>query len=304
MRNISRASTAFRWLQIKSRKLSEGARVAFLLTPALSLIIILFVGGIVLAIMQSVGYLPMIGKTDFSLDAYRNILLDHRFRMSLGLSLYISFVSTAISTVLAIACGLLIRSVIRGKRSLAFIFQLNLSVPHIVGAVAILLLLSQSGLLSRAAYSLGLISVPSDFPVLTGDYWSLGVIAQYVWKEVPFIGIVVLAVLTGPTKDFEAAARSLGASPWQTFRKVTLPILTPAVLATSIIVFAFTFGYFEVPFILGRRFPEVLPVLAYRAFTNPDLGLRSEALALNVVLVFVVTNLIIAYRFVIHKYIR
>ena len=65
MRNISRASTAFRWLQIKSRKLSEGARVAFLLTPALSLIIILFVGGIVLAIMQSVGYLPMIGKTDF-----------------------------------------------------------------------------------------------------------------------------------------------------------------------------------------------------------------------------------------------
>ena len=83
-----------------------------------------------------------------------------------------------------------------------------------------------------------------------------------------------------------------------------MPILTPAVLATSIIVFAFTFGYFEVPFILGRRFPEVLPVLAYRAFTNPDLGLRSEALALNVVLVFVVTNLIIAYRFVIHKYIR
>jgi putative spermidine/putrescine transport system permease protein len=304
MRDISRASAAFRWLQIRGRKLSTGARVAFLLTPALSLIIVLFIGGIVLAVMQSVGYLPMIGKTDFSLDAYRNILFDRRFRLSLGLSLYISFVSTVISTVLAIACGLLIRSVIRGKKALAFIFQLNLSVPHIVGAVAILLLLSQSGLLSRAAYSLGLTSTPSDFPVLTGDYWSLGVIAQYVWKEVPFIGIVVLAVLTGSTKDFEAVARSLGASPWQTFRRVTLPILTPAVLATSIIVFAFTFGYFEVPFILGRRFPEVLPVLAYRAFTNPDLGLRSEALALNVVLVFVVTNLIIAYRFVIHKYIR
>ena len=45
-------------------------------------------------------------------------------------------------------------------------------------------------------------------------------------------------------------------------------------------------------------------MLAYRAFTNPDLGLRSEALALNVVLVFVVTNLIIAYRIVVHRYVR
>jgi len=304
MKNIFHPSTVFRWGQIKARKASDGVRVAFLLAPALLLIGVLFIGGIVLAIMQSVGYLPMIGQTDFSIDAYRHILLDRRFRISLGLSLYISFVSTALSTILAIACGLLIRSVTKAKRALAFVFQLNLSVPHIVGAVAILLLLSQSGLLSRASYALGITSVPSDFPVFTGDSWSLGIIAQYVWKEVPFIGIVVLAVLTGPTRDFEAAARSLGATPWQTFRLVTLPILTPAVLATSIIVFAFTFGYFEVPFILGRRFPEVLPVLAYRAFTNPDLGLRSEALALNVVLVFIVTNLIIAYRFVVHRYIR
>ena len=304
MKSALHPSAVLRWAQIRTRRASDTVRVAVLLAPALLLIIVLFIGGIVLAIMQSVGYLPMIGKTDFSLDAYRNILLDRRFRISLGLSIYISFVSTALSTVLAIACGLLIRSVIRGRRLLAFVFQLNLSVPHIVGAVAILLLLSQSGLVSRAAYALGLTSAPSDFPVLTGDSWSIGIIAQYVWKEVPFIGIVVLAVLTGPVREFEAAARSLGASAWQTFRLVTLPILTPAVLATSIIVFAFTFGYFEVPFILGRRFPEVLPVLAYRAFTNPDLGLRAEALALNVVLVFVVTNLIVAYRIVVHRYVR
>jgi putative spermidine/putrescine transport system permease protein len=294
----------FQWAQIRARKTSERTRIVILLAPALFLIIALFLGGIVLAVMQSVGYLPMIGQTDFSLEAYKIILSDRRFRLSLGLSLYVALASTVISTVLAIACGLLIRSVNRGRRLLAFIFQLNLSVPHIVGAVAILLLLSQSGLLSRASYAVGLTNSPSGFPVLTGDTLSLGIIAQFVWKEVPFIGVVVLAVLTGETREFEAAARSLGASSWQVFRRVTLPILAPAVLATSIIVFAFTFGNFEVPFILGQRFPEVLPVLAFRAFTNPDLGLRSEALALNVVLVFVVTNLIIAYRIVVHRYVR
>ena len=304
MKGSLRPSTLYHWAQIKARRASDETRVALLLAPALTLVIVLFFGGIVLAIMQSVGYLPMIGQTDFSLEAYRNILSDHRFRMSLGLSLYVSFVSTALSTVLAIACGLLIRSVNRGRRILAFVFQLNLSVPHIVGAVAILLLLSQSGLLSRVAYSMGLTSVPSDFPVLTGDSWSFGIIAQFVWKEVPFIGVVVLAVLTGQTREFEAVARTLGASPWQVFKRVTLPILAPAVLATSIIVFAFTFGHFEVPFILGQRFPEVLPVLAFRAFTNPDLGMRSEALALNVVLVVVVTCLIISYRIVVHRYVR
>ena len=61
-------------------------------------------------------------------------------------------------------------------------------------------------------------------------------------------------------------------------------VITPAIVSTSVIVFAFGFGAFEVPFLLGQPYPSALPVLAYRAFTDVDLNARSEAMAISMVI--------------------
>ena len=114
----------------------------------------------------------------------------------------------------------------------------------------------------------------------------------------------LLAALVGGTRDYEDLARTLGAGPWQRFRHVILPFIMPGVLSTSIIVFAFSFGSYEVPFLLGQPFPAALPVLAYQAYTNVDLATRSEAQAINIFIAVVVIVLVLVYMRLTSRYVR
>jgi len=273
-----------------------------MLSPALAVVFVLFLGGFVLALVQSVGYLPLLGHSRFSIDAYRTLLSDPTFRTSLSVTARIAFASTAVSAVLAVAGALLIRSTVRGRRITTWIFQFNLTVPHIVAGGAMLILLGQSGMLSRLSHAVGLTDSIQSFPSLTADRWGIGILAEYVWKEVPFIGIVVLAVLQANVEQLEDVARTLGAGPWQRFRFVILPILLPAVVSTSIIVFAFTFGSYEIPLLLGRSYPTTLPVLAYRDYVDVDLNARPEALAIAVVISVIIAVLVAAYLWSAERY--
>lgn len=262
--------------------MSDRLRIALLLAPALTVIGGLFFGGLAVALMRSFNYLPVIGLTQPNLDAYRAVLGDPDFFQSFLLSLHISLTSTVLAAVIAIAAALLLRKTVVGRRTIGFLFQLNLTVPHIVGAIGMLYLFSQSGSFARLGHAARLIDRPADFPALVFDPYAIGIILLYVWKEVPFIGVIVLAQMQALGSDYESVARSLGASRWQAFRHVLLPMIFPGVLSASVIVFAFTFGSYEIPAILGASHPQALPVLAYRSFTDVDLAARPQAMAMAV----------------------
>lgn len=275
--------------------MTERMRIALMLAPALAVIGVLFGGGLVVGLIRSAGYMPVIGLTDPSLDAYRAVLDDPQVWLSLRLSLWIALTSTALASVLAVGAALLLRRMAAGRRAVMVLFQLNLTVPHLVGAVGILYLISQSGVFARLAAAGQMIDRPADFPALVYDPWAIGIILTYVWKEVPFIGIVVLANLQSLGEDWEAVARSLGAGPWQRFRHVVLPLIAPGLVAASTLVFAFTFGAYEVPAILGQSYPAALPVLAYRLYTDVDLAARPQAMALAMLIAALSAVLIAAY---------
>ncbi len=281
----SAAVAASAWRRTARR---EGVRTWAALAPALLLVGGLFGTAVVMAVRRSLG-VGGVGVADGpSLAAYRTLFADPEFPRSLLLTFHVAVTSTTLSVVLGVAAALVLRRVARGRRLLTTIFQLNLPLPHVIGAVAILSLLGQAGLLSRIATSVGAVDGPAAFPALVFDPYAIGVIVQYVWKEVPFVGIVALAMLTTVGEDLDEAARTLGAGPWQRLRHVTLPLLLPGVLSAAIIVFAFTFGTFEVPLLLGRSFPAVLPVLAHQRYTAVDLASRPEAMAISVVITLIV----------------
>lgn len=277
----------------------ERYRVPLLLAPTMAVILVLFVGGLGYGLAQSLGWNPRIGSTDLSLDAYTAIIAGEQyapaFWRGLLLSLWVSFASTALSVVIAVALALAIRGTGPGKRLSVFLFQFNLPIPHIVAAIGILFVLSQSGLLSRGAAQLGIISTPSDFPLLVRDRFGLGIILAYLWKEVPFVGVIVLAVLQSLGSTYEDVARNLGAGRWQRFRHVTLPLIAPALLSAGTLVFAFTFGAYEVPAVLGVRYPQALPVMALDFFNNADLNARAEAMALSMIIAAVTMTLVGLY---------
>ena len=292
---------------MKMRLTEKGAQrlsISFLLAPALAVIILLFLGGLITGLLRSLNYFPLIGLNDFNFEAYVAIFTDNGFLQSLVLTFHIAFTSTLISCILAVAAALLLRPAFRGKRIVHFFFSLNLTIPHLVGAIGVLYLFQNSGLVSRIMTGLDLISKPADFPAMVFDPWAIGIIIQYVWKEIPFIGVIVLAILLSVGEDYESVARSLGANRWQAFRQVTLPLIMPGVVSASVIVFAFTFGAFEIPYLLGRTFPAALPVLAYQSYTDVDLAARPQAMAMAMVIAFISTLLIMAYMKLSRVYIR
>ena len=260
-------------------------KIALLLAPAVGVIGVLFVGGLGVAFVQSLGYMPAIGMTGWSLEAYTQVLGDEDFLDSLFLTLYVSGVSTGLSTVLAVLAALALRRS-RGRLS-AVVFQLPITIPHLVAAVGIALVVAQTGLGARLAAGLGLVGEPKDFPALLYDEYSVGIILTYVWKEVPFIALVVLASLRGVASELEEVARTLGAGAWQRFWYVVFPVISPSVVAASLLVFAFTFGAFEVPYLLGKSYPTMLPVMAYNEYRAIDLSARPAAMAINVLIALI-----------------
>ncbi len=272
--------------------MGERVRIWLMLTPALVVILGLFLGGVIVGLGQSLDYMPIIGVREPTLRHYVNILREWDFYASLLLTLYIALASTTLAVVIAIILALVLRQRFAGSRFVTFLFQLPLPVPHLVAAAGFVLLLTQSGLIARVAYQMNWIERPNDFPVLVFDRWQIATILVYVWKEVPFIGLVVLAVLKGIGHEYEEIAQTLGASGWQRFRYVLLPLILPGVLVTSIIVFAFVFGSFEIPLLLGQRYPNVLPVTAYRAYIDPDLNQRPEAMAMGIMITLIVIVLL------------
>jgi putative spermidine/putrescine transport system permease protein len=272
--------------------------------PALVAIVPLFAAALMLAVIQSLGYFPLIGLRSFNVDAYRSLFGNGEFWHSLLLSTRIAFMAALLSTVFGIAIALGIRKIWRRSGRLGFLVHLNLPIPHVIGALAMVHLLGQSGLIARLANAVGVVDAPSEFPALVYDPFALGIVAEFVWKDAPFIAIVALGVLGTLAADYESVAASLGASSWQRLRHVTLPLLVPAVAPASVIVFAFAFGSFEVPLLLGESFPSALPVLAYRLHTNVDLTGRPEAMALAVVMSLVVMAAALVYLTMVRRLLR
>ncbi len=266
------------------------------MAPALALLAVLFGTAVVYGVAQSLGYLSLIDQRTLRLDAYRDILagdgaVAREFWASLGFSLWISVAATLLSTAGALALVLLFPRR-RADRLGLTVLHLNLAFPHLVWGIALLLLLGQSGLLARLAASLGMIGNPADFPVLVRDRFGLGIIIHYVTKEIPFLTLIVLGILRAQPEGYDAVAANLGAGTWQRLRYVTLPLVLPGLTAGALLVFAFTFGSYEIPAILGVRYPRMLAVVALDLFMNSDLRLRAAAMAVSVIMA--TTTIIVA----------
>jgi putative spermidine/putrescine transport system permease protein len=262
--------------------------LALMLFPALVVVIVLFGGGLLLGVLQGLGHLPGAGMRHLSGAHFSRVLTDPDFFLSFGLTLYVAFVSTLLAAAISVAAALVLARMADRHRLVHFVFQIPLTVPHLVIAVAVMFMLSPAGLLARLAVVVGLIQTPSEFPLLVNDRWSIGIILTYVWKEIPFITLMLLAVLQNAGRDLLDVGRTLKAGAWQRFRHITLPTIFPALGAAALIVFAYTFGAFEVPFLLGRTYPMTLPVWAYKHYSDIDLMARPEGIATGILIALVV----------------
>ena len=173
-----------------------------------------------------------------------------------------------------------------------------LPLPHLVAAALAIWVLGQSGMLARIAFALGWIAVPAGMPPLIYDRWGIGLILTMAWKEMAFLTIVATALLSTGTTFAEEAARTLGAGEWETFRRVTLPVLWRGLLPAVIAVFIFILGNYEAAALLAPSAPLALPLLMTERAVDPDLSRRGDAYVVVLLLLAMGILAVIAHEWV------
>lgn len=255
-----------------------------LLSPAMAVIGGLFVGGLLIAATQSLGYFSPSGERGFTLSHYAALFRDAEILAGIRYTLAVTTTATILSAVGGTALALALRKPAARSVRINTLLQIPLALPHLAMAVVLINFISPSGLIARVLFQLGLIGAPADFPPLINDRYAVGIILSYVLKELPFIALMVLALLARLGDEYEQLAQTLGANRWQRLRHVTLPLIAPAVISSSVVVFSFIFGAFEVPYILGRPYPAMLSVIAQRRYLDVDLAQRPESIAVAIVI--------------------
>ena len=278
------------------RKVRE-RKAIWLILPTMLVLMALFIGGFLFGILQSIGFFSVIADQEqkISLDAYFAVFQNETVRAGIILTFRVALLSTILSTVIALAISLMISRTKRFQSVLIAITQFNIPIPHVVAATGILLTFSQSGLVSRLSNHFGITEGSSGFPIITNDPFGYGIIMSYLWKEIPFMCVLILSALRGPVTNLDETAKTLGASYSYRLRKIILPYIFPAILSGTIIVFAFSFGSYEVPYLLGEPYPSTVSVVAYQLYTDRDLANRPTAMALATITSFVIGLLVYAY---------
>lgn len=266
------------------------------MAPILLVLLVLFCGALILAVAQSLGFAPWFGVNTFPDPSYFAALWGSgAFWVSLGLTLYYAVVSTVIALIGAIALALALVRAFPGKGLYKYIYKLPLMVPYTVGIALAVVMLGNGGILSRFAALAGLIDDPGQFPRILNSHYGWGIIAVYVWKQLPFMTLAIYAVLLGIGRQTQEAAAILGATARVIFWRITLPQIMPGIISATLICFAFNVGAFEAPFILGGGFPDTLPVVAWRYFNDADYTLQLQGMATVVSIGLIAGAILFAY---------
>ena len=178
----------------------------------------------------------------FSTRWYSAFFHDHTLLTSLGASLLIASIAAVGSLFLGtmLALGLeRIRS--RSGRAIGAVTLLPLVTPEIVTGVAALLFFTGLGM------KLSLLTVT---------------LAEITFS-IAYVTVIVRGRLASMSPEVEEAARDLGCTPWQALRQVTLPLLTPALVGSGLLVFALVFDDFVLAFFTTGVDPQPLPVRIY-----------------------------------------
>ena len=226
------------------------------------------------AVLLPVLYL-IIRTLDAGADSLADILLRGRIAAIIFRSLVLVAIVSAVSAVLALVLGWLIeRTDLPGRRMWSILTALPLVIPSYIVAFLFISVFSPRGMLQRiVAEPLGIQEIPSL-------YGLPGAAIVLILISYPYPLLTVRAALRGSGRALEDASRTLGKGPWETFFRVTLPQLSPALASGSLLVALYTISDFGAVSLLRYETFTWAIYVQYTSYVD-----RTAAAALGLVLV-------------------
>jgi molybdate transport system permease protein len=208
---------------------------------------------------------------------------------ALRLSLLSATLATAISLVLGVPLAwVLARSRLPGRSLLRALVTVPLVLPPVVGGVALFLVLGRQGIVGGWLFDAFGFSLPFTTPA---------VVVAETFVAMPFLVVSVEGALRAADQRFEEAAATLGADRWTTFRRVTVPLVSPGIAAGAVLCWARALGEFGATITFAGNFPgttQTMPLAVYLALQSDP----QAAIVLSLVLLAVslVTLLLLRER--------
>ena len=199
----------------------------------------------------------------FTTDWYAKLAGNREILSAAWRSVWVAVIVTAIATSLGTAASIaLFRYDFPGKRVLQVLLFPPIAIPWLITGTAMLIFFFGIGL----------------------GRGTPAVILGHVALALPYVIVVVSARLTSFDRTLEEAARSLGASPWQITRAVTVPWILPGIIAGGLFAFAVSFDQFVVSYFLSEPGDSTLPVLIYTSIRK---GFTPEINAISTIIIAV-----------------
>ncbi len=213
-------------------------------------------------------------------------------RLSYRLSLEVSAASAALGAIFGV--GLALAALSGGlprwvRPTLTTFSGVASNFAGVPLAFAFMATLGRLGLVTVLLRNLGLDLYAAGFSILT--FWGLTI--TYLYFQIPLMVLVVTPAIDGLKREWAEAAQSLGASSWQYWRMVALPILMPSALGAALLLFANAFGAIATAYALTGSSFNIVPILLYAQIRgdvlhDPNLG---YAMAVGMLAITGLTNL-------------
>jgi molybdate transport system permease protein len=206
---------------------------------------------------------------------------------ALRLSLQCASLATVASVILGVPLAwMLARTRLPGRRFIRALVTVPLILPPVAAGLALLLVFGRTGLLGPELLNWFGVSLP---------FTTSGVVVAETFVALPFLVISVEAALRTNDPSLEEAAATCGATRWQTFRWVTLPLVGPGIAAGAVLAWARALGEFGATITFAGNFPgttQTMPLAVYLALEEDP----QSAIALSVVLLIVSVLVLAALR--------
>jgi ABC-type Fe3+ transport system permease subunit len=248
-----------------------------LLLPALIGFLGLFCYPMLLTVVLS--FRPEGQTVGWTLENYTRFLADPDGRWVILLTFILSLGSTALSVLLSVPLALILREKVSGHRFYRLMVIVPLVIPGLIGALGLLLFWGP-----RGWFNLFLLQfVPFVQRPVAVNYTIHGLIMFYVWLYFPYTCVTTMSALESLDRSIEEAGAVAGATRWQVLRYIVLPLITPGILAGSVLTFMAAFGAFSVPLIAGGNY-RPLAVEIYKQISIPIPAHWSAASAIAMIM--------------------
>jgi trehalose/maltose transport system permease protein len=269
-----------------------------LLTPALIVVALVAIYPLGKTIYQSFTdqqFLAIEPTNWVGLQNYRDLWHDQLFRDSVWTTVKFTLITVAFEFLLGLIVALVVNSKFRGRGLMRAVMLVPWAIPTVVAAQMWKWMLDDTfGVINDAGIRLHLLDEPKAW--ISDPSTSLAAVcAVDIWKTVPFVALLLLAGLQVIPQDLYEAAEVDGANILQQFRKITLPLLAPAILVTLIFRTLDALRVFDVFYVFFGNRPDISTMAIYDQSTIVGDGYVGYGSAISVAIFLIISLFVVIY---------